>query len=59
MLTVAACLALMLVTAVLATGEPRRHPEAPTATHAPRFGGGAGDTTLRGGVVVPTGVALP
>lgn len=57
-LTVVACLALMLVTTVVAAGEPRRHSEGPAATHAPRFGGGAGATTLRGGDGSPTRMAL-
>lgn len=58
-LTVVACLALMLVTTVVAAGEPRRHSEGPAATHAPRLGGGVGATTLRGGDGSPTRMALP
>lgn len=57
-LTVVACLALMLVTSLLATEEPRRLPGGAGATHAPRSGSGAGATTLRGGDGVPTGLAL-
>lgn len=34
-LTVVACLALTLITSVLAGGEPRHPPVGPAATHAP------------------------